>query len=518
MTTELLFIAVLLYAVIYQIMPNKVKPHFLMGSTLLFFLVTGRQALVFFVLAGLISWGTALAVSGIQEKAKVTGRTLEREERKKIKKKSEKRCKGILTLALLIQVFLFIVLKVNPGLPSAILSLLFRRTVALPRLFVPFGISFYTFMFISYMLDAYAGKCKAERNPLRVLAFAGFPTALLQGPIGRYGDLNPQLRKTQRGGIDDICRGLLLMLLGLFKKKVIADRAAPFVNSIFGQYEQFGGAMSLLAILCYSAQQYCDFSGGIDIVLGGANIMGIHLAENFRQPYFSAGLAEFWRRWHITLGTWMRDYVFYPLALSKPITWLSACFKRQGRATFLSKALPAVIGNLMVFLLVGLWHGVNGHYVAWGLYNGIIIALSTLLEPVNKRITDRWKWTNSKSFHLFRIIRTFIIVNIGWFFDRADTVSQALNMLRGLFSFRPEQVSLGLLAQNGMDAGNLVILLSANGILFVLSLVWERGYDLYERIMRWPLAVRWAAILAMIVLTVCMFDTGVTRAFMYAAF
>lgn len=205
----------------------------------------------------------------------------------------------------------------------------------------------------------------------------------------------------------------------------------------------WGGAMAVVGVLAYSVQQYCDFSGGIDLVAGIAELFGIRLAENFRRPYFAVSLGDFWRRWHISLGAWMRDYVFYPFALCRPVARLSKAAKGRFGAAF-ARALPAALGNILVFTLVGVWHGATSNYILWGLYNGVILALTALLEPRVKRMNERCpRLTGSRGFHVFRVLRTFIIVNIGWFFDRCATAGDAVRMMGSILTTPClEQVSL----------------------------------------------------------------------------
>ena len=518
MSTDFLFSAVLLFSVAYLLLPPSFRPIYLMLSSIAFVVYSGRQATAFFLLAGITTWGAAFITYSLRTAfAQQVKQETDPARKRKLKAKSG-RLRNLCTGSALFLLFaLLVFLKLLPDVPRQLLSLMAGKLVHLPNLFVPVGISFYTFMFASYLLDVHSGKIKPLKNQLHVLVFAGYQPQLIQGPIGRFGDLDKQFWKTTQVSLTDVQRGLILMLFGLFKKKVIADRAAPFVNSVFdGISGNYGGAAIILAVLLYSLQQYCDFSGGIDIILGGAKMMGISMATNFRQPYFSTSLAEFWRRWHITLGAWMRDYVFYPIALCKPVTKLAACFKKK-MPTF-SRALPAVLGNLIVFILVGLWHGVSFHYFLWGLYNGIIIALSVLFEPVNKSLNKRFSFTTSKAFKVYRILRTFLIVNIGWVFDRAQDAHRAILMICTIPNFHLEQLSLSFLADNGLSAASMIILSAAACFLFFISILKEKRIDVAQRLLSLPLPARWVLLFSFILSIVFFFDTGNIRTFMYAAF
>ena len=364
-------------------------------------------------------------------------------------------------------------------------------------LLLPLGISFYTFQSMGYLIDVYNGKYAPEKNPAKFALFVSFFPQLIQGPIGRYDAMAKQLAEPHDFDYDRAQRGFLLMLWGMFKKMVLADRAAAAVNAVFAaQQGEMGGALAVAGVLLYSLQQYCDFSGGIDLVSGIALQLGISLAPNFKRPYFAVSLGDFWRRWHISLGSWMRDYVFYPFALTRPVAKLSKAAKARFGAEF-ARALPAALGNILVFLLVGVWHGATSNYVFWGLYNGVILAISALAEPAYKRFGAKHeKLVASRGFHVFRVLRTFLIVNIGWFFDRSASGAQAMAMLCSVLAdFRAEQL-LGALALLGLTPLDMYILIAGAALLFAVSLLEERGAQVGQWICARALPVRWSILIA----------------------
>jgi len=213
---------------------------------------------------------------------------------------------------------------------------------------LPVGISFYTFQALSYTMDVYRGEIKAQKNLAKYALFVSFFPQLVAGPIERSGNLLNQIDERHTFDCDRVKRGLLLMAWGFFEKLMIADRAAILVNQIYGNYENYGSVALILATLAFAVQIYCDFSGYSDIAIGAAQVMGFSLMQNFRQPYFSLSIAEFWRRWHISLSTWFRDYLYIPLGGSR-------CSKIKKYR------------NLMVtFMVSGLWHGSSWNYVIWG--------------------------------------------------------------------------------------------------------------------------------------------------------
>lgn len=365
------------------------------------------------------------------------------------------------------------------------------------RILLPLGISFYIFQSSGYLLDVYWKRCELETNPLRYALFVSFFPQIMQGPIGRHAKLAGQLYAEHRFDAERIKRGLWRILWGFFKKMLIADNAGLYANLIFDQYAQHP-AYAIQGVLMYCAQLYADFSGGIDIVIGIAEMFGIELDENFRQPFFARSIGDFWRRWHITLGSWMKDYLFYPLSLSK---WMGRfgkwCRKHLGKTV--GRALPISIANIIVFLVVGIWHGPAWHFIIYGLYNGLIIGISGLLAKPYRS----WKKAlhiddKSRGFIAFQIIRTFLLVNLSWFFDRAETLPQAFSMIascfkKNLFSItmiKPEDPASAYLSFAAIVIGCVALL--------VHSILKERDFDLRGALMQKPAAARIAIALILI--------------------
>ena len=481
-----------------------------------YYALCGARALPFLLLTTASTWAGALAIGRIAERSKADLRAkkaeLDAAGKKALKAAARRRQRAVLVAVLLLNFGVLALLKYVPPLLSAA----GRSPLGL---LLPLGISFYTFQSTGYLIDVYSGKTAPERNPARYALFVSFFPQLIQGPIGRYDQLAGQLTEPHRFDWANIHRGLLLMLWGFFKKKVIADRALPLVSEVFGSQDAYGGAVIVVGVLFYSLQQYCDFSGGIDLVTGAAELMGIHLAPNFRRPYFAVSLGDFWRRWHISLGAWMRDYVFYPFALTKPMTRLSRAAKGVLGAD-VARALPAALGNILVFLLVGVWHGASMNYVLWGLYNGVILAASALLEPAYKHANERLgRLTRTRGFHVLRVLRTFLIVNIGWYFDRCARASDAFAMLgRTVSAPRLSQLTDGTLLSLGLKAGDYRILAVSTAILFAVSLLQERGVSIRTSVLRLPTPVRVLLLYGFMYFVLAAFAGAESAGFMYAIF
>ncbi|MBQ9009512.1 MAG: MBOAT family protein [Clostridia bacterium] len=482
---------------VYYLVPRRFRWILLLAASLGFYATRAAIGLPFILLTALTIWGAALRIGQIQAKCDAQIReqkgTLTPPERKQLRAAAKKRKRIWMLGTLILNFAILAVLKYTDDVRG-----LFSLSPL--GLLLPLGISFYTFQSVGYLLDVYNGKAEPVRNPARFCLFVSFFPQLLQGPIGRFGDLYPQL--TEPHDFDSLAlrRGAILLFWGLLKKLVIADRVLPLVDSIFSaEAGSVGGAAALIGVLAYSLQQYCDFSGGIDLVTGIAELFGIHLAPNFRRPYFAISLGDFWRRWHISLGAWMRDYVFYPFALTAPVTRLSKAAKKRFGQDF-SRALPAALGNILVFLLVGLWHGASSNYILWGLYNGVILAISSLLDSTYRRFGETHATLISgRFFHIFRVLRTFAIVNIGWFFDRCAHAGDALRMMvRVVTDLRPAQITPEWLEQCGLPIPDAVVLGLFTLLLFGISLAQERGVQIRTGLLRLPLPIRWLLIYALI--------------------
>ena len=280
---------------------------------------------------------------------------------------------------------------------------------ALVNVILPVGISFYTFQALSYTIDVYNKKISATRDFVSFAAFISFFPQLVAGPIERATNLLPQFLVPRKFSAENMTDGLRQILWGLFKKMVIADNCAYIANVVFNDYAAGNGSMLLIGAIAFAFQIYGDFSGYSDIAIGSASLFGIKLNQNFNMPYFSHNMAEFWRRWHISLNTWFTDYVYIPLGGSK-------CSKARN-----------ICNVLIVFMLSGLWHGANWTFVIWGLYNGILVC-------ANKMCTISLVRQQSRFINGVNMALTFGLVLIGWIIFRADTISVAFDYIHSIFN------------------------------------------------------------------------------------
>lgn len=518
-TGFILFVAVT--ALFYYAVPERRKWLVLLAASYAFYAIASYKALIFIVLTTTLSFYCAVLLKRLTVRyAKRLELETDKQNRKELKAETKNRKKLIVAIGLVACFAVLAVLKYANFLihnVNVVSDLIGSGVRFSPFSFIlPLGISFYTFQVVGYILDIYNDKYEPEKSLLRYALCVGWFPALLQGPISRNNEIRAQMfEKEHPFSLEQTQFALQRILWGYLKKLIIADRAADVVAYIFDNHAVLPNYIVFGGLVAYSVQLYADFSGGMDIVLGVSELFGIKLAENFRQPFFSQSISEFWRRWHITLGTWMRDYIFYPFSLSKRM--LSTGKRIAGVNLFLGKVIPLCIANLLVFFVVGIWHGAEWHFVVYGLYNGVIIALSALCKPLfEKSIAFFHINENSKGWQSFRIARTFFLVNISWLFDDVTDLRQSYSMLRQLFDFSSwHLISNFHFVTFGANAIFPILIFGA--LWLAVSLCEEKNIDVRKKTASLPLLLRWSIYLILI-FSVPFFQASQTAGFIYAQF
>lgn len=410
----------------------------------------------------------------------------EKEERKQRKNQLTAQKKRIVAYSLIVNFALLFFFKT---------SYLWREV----PLLLPLGISFYTFQTIGYLIDVYRGHTAAERNIFQYALFASYFPQILQGPINRYNKLAPQLYQGTKFDLRNIKMGFWLFLWGLFKKLVISDRISIFVNTVLGSdLGETPGSIILFGVFAFNLQLYTDFSGGIDMVQGISSMFGISMEENFRRPFFSKSLAEYWRRWHISLGTWIKDYVFYPIAMSKTFGKLGKKAKALW-GNHIGKALPGAVTSVITFVLIGLWHDVTINYLLYGLWHGMIMGISSLCEPQLRHFTEKRKInTECISYCYFQRFRTWMLVSVGEYFSLAAGIKMLkLMFMRTLFHFEWSAL-LVKLPEYSLDGKDWQVLAWSTLLLILVSVKQERGVCIREVLERQGVICRWLVLTAAI--------------------
>lgn len=473
-TSVSFLLLVMLCVFAYYIVPKKYRWCVLLVASMSFYAIVCLKYIAFILLTAFTTYGGGRWLCSYIEKTdkslKENKKTWTKEQKDSFKQNVTTHKKLICAAILILNFGVLCFLKYYN---------MFALTFGAPalKLFLPLGISFYTFQSMGYIIDIYRKKFTAEKNPLKLLLFVSFFPQIIQGPISFYGDLAHQLYEGNDYDFKNFKEGALLIAWGFFKKMVIADRLVEGINTITGGYRSYSGTLILSAAIIYALQLYADFSGGVDISRGVSQLFGIDLAENFRRPYFSRSISEYWRRWHITLGAWLKEYLFYPIAMSK----LFMRFSKKLKARFgmkIAKVLPVSIASLITFVIIGVWHGANWKYAAFGVWNGGIIMVSTLLEERFGIIKKRLKISDkNKCFIAFQMIRTFIVVLVGYYFDIAADFSSAMEMMfKSITDFHITEIfTRAYFSVIGLPIRELMLVMLCTGVLLIVSILQERS-------------------------------------------
>lgn len=488
------FVFLALTTLIFYLCPKKFRWVSLLAFSVVFFLLSSWSVFFYFLVGTLAAYVGARL---IQEKCK-----------------TERQKRVILVTSISLNVFLLFLLKYINMIPNTINTFgnLFDLNLhfATINLIAPLGISYYTLSLWGYMVDVYRTTAQAEKNYLKLSLFACYYPCLVSGPVVRYPDMQKELFEPRGIDWDNIFMGFHRIVYGLLKKVFIADNLAALVNTIFPEPEVYSGLFILAGVMIYAVQIYCDFSGCMDIIIGASKLYGVKLPENFNSPFFSKNLSEFWRRWHITLGLWGKDYIMYPLLKSDAFQRLAAKSRKIfGKKT--GKKIPVILSILVLWAFIGIWHGGSAKYIfAAGILPWIYFSLSELLSDFFKKVNTRF---NSKAstfaFRLFQSARTIFLMLVIWLFALSSSLSQSIDVFRSLFtapdvhavSFFMEEVVLGNLDLQATYIKYELLELSILGVTLVDYLKYK-GMDVADRFNKQPVWFRYGVLFAMIITTI----------------
>ena len=478
----------------YQLIPVRKRWLVLLAASYFFFYAISGKLVVFVILSSLSIHHFGLWLEHIDHQ----------EETRKIRMKQKRK---VLLFAILLHMGLLVVLKYMPFFLSnlnqvaAVMGLSISWSV--PRYALPIGLSFYTLQAVSYMVDVYRGQQKADPHLGRICLYLAFFPQIMEGPIARYRQTADQLYAGRAITYTQLTFGIQRILYGFFKKMVIADRLNPLVKAIFTNYTDYAGEMILLGALAFTLQLYMEFSGTMDVVIGTAEIFGIHLPENFRQPFFSKSISEFWKRWHISLGTWFKDYVFYPVAMSSWSKKLTVRARKKIGPLY-GPILCSAFALLAVWIGNGFWHGTGWNFLFFGLYHFTLIFLGSLILPVTRKWSAKWRIDrNHWLYQSWQLVRTFILVCIGELFFHANGLWAGLQMFgRILTTTSLASFQDGTLFSQGLDAQDFIIVLLSLGIVLWVSIQKERQVSIRQMIAAKPIPIRWACYYALILMII----------------
>lgn len=504
------YMAVFLPAVIglYLIPSRRFRRLVLLLSGYCFFWAVSGKLLVYLLLSTLSIHHIGLWLENINGECERLRSDSPKEQRKEIKSRYVRKQRRVVAFGVILHIGILLFLKYSPFFAANINSLfkIIRLPIAIniPSFAIPIGISFYTLQAVSYIFDVYRKKIPADNNLFRLALYMSFFPQLMEGPICRYTDTAHNLYQAEAVKWENLTFGMQRILFGLMKKIVVADRLNLFIENVFTNYGNFDGFVTAAACVGYTIQLYMDFSGTMDLVIGSGQILGVRLPENFQRPFFSKTISEFWQRWHITLGTWFKDYIFFPLSMSKPLKKLTG----RARKRFGNHFGPLAAGSVALFcvwLCNGLWHGAGWHYIFFGMYHFVLILLGSLTEPFVIKAADRLHIKrDSVPYRIVQIIRTTALVCIGELFFRANGLMAGFVMFKKIFTeFSFKTLHDGTLFSLGMDLPDYIVIIFTLLIILIVGIIQERGGRVREIIARRNIVIRfgifYAAILFIII-------------------
>ncbi len=511
----------------YFLLPRRWQQKVLLCANMVFYLSAGVEYAGFILVTSFSAYWVAIFLertTAAYKKLRENCRT--REEKLANKQEAVGKKKKILAAGLVFNFGIWIVLKYTGfflGNVRAVLGALGVSAVAveLPSFVLPLGISFYTFMAMGYCIDIYRGKYAAEKNFGRFLLFVSFFPHLVQGPFSRYDRMGETLYAEHAFSFDRLGEGLVRMLWGFFKKMVVADRLGIMVGQLYATAGNDGGVFVLVLMVFARLRLYADFSGYMDIAAGICRVLGISLQENFTQPFFARSIEEVWRRWHITLGEWFRDYVFYPVSMSGMAQKLG----KRCRGVFspmTARLIPSYLAMAVVWTATGLWHGATWYYVLWGWMNMGIILLGMQLAPLYTKVKQALKISDeNRVFRMVQMGRTFLIFCYMEMFSGAGSTKAALGLTAALFRVHAGRITGGLSAFfPGLGSFSLCVVFTGLVLMGIADVWKEKGRSLQSLLQSIPMPVRFLGYAALFYGILLLGNTGadLTGGFMYAQF
>lgn len=503
----LLFAAAVIAA--YYLVPQRWQWWVLLIASYAFYVTAGPEYLIFILLTTVSTYFTARKMGKALEiqDAYLAARKkeLSREEKKEYKARVKSANRKWMIACLLFNFGMLAICKA--ALVEPFKAMMSGTGLSFLSLGLPMGISFYMFQSMGYVVDVARGTCKAETNFFRLALFVSFFPQLVQGPISKFTQLAPTLYAPKRFDGKTVSFGLQRMLWGYFKKLVVADRIAVAIGTLKGA--EYTGVGFLLLSLFYAVQIYGDFTGGIDVTIGLAETMGIKLPENFIRPYFSKNIAEYWRRWHISLGVWMKDYIFYPISVSGPMRDLS----KWGRAKLgnFGKRLPVYAASVATWFVTGIWHGLNVNFIVWGMLNCFFVVLSEECVPLYERFHAKFPGLKEKKgYGIFEMTRMFWLMNLIRACDLFPNVGEYFRRVGSVFTtFNWHILWDGTMMKLGLTGLDYAVLGGSICVLFAVSLFQEKHGSFRKALSEKPAALRYTLIFAMFLVVILMGSYGI---------
>lgn len=501
LTYAFLFLPIVI--ILYSIMPKKIKPAILLVASFVFFFLISKFLIGFLLLSILSIYIGARCMGRVNRKRDELLENAEKDAKKEIKEKYKKRKKLILILVILFNITFLFAFKylrfftINTNFLLKCMNVGWR--IKLLKFAAPIGISFYTLQALSYIIDVYNEKIEPDKNILRVSLFMSFFPQIMEGPIARYSQTAQSLYSRARITFQNLCFGYQRIFFGFFKKFIIADRLNVVVGKVFKCYECYSGTVLFFGIVAYTIMLYMEFSGTMDVVIGSGEIFGVKIPENFRQPFFAKNVSEFWTRWHISLGAWFKDYIFYPVSLSRPMKKLTIK-ARKVLGNHLGPLISGAVALFAVWFLNGLWHGAGWTFLFYGMYQFVLILGGNIFEPFVKTICAKLKINRQNIvYRVLQSVKMTMFVFFGELFFRAPTLKVGFGMLKRIFTnFKLSAITNGELFRLGIDRRDFLIIVVALIVVFVVGLLREKNINIRESISKKHIAIRWVIYYALI--------------------
>lgn len=466
---------------IYYIAPKKYQWLILLIGSYVFYAFSGIGNLFYFLTTTLSTYLVSLQIDKLttEQKAYLKAHKMKRPEKKAYRNMMKAKKWKWLLAALLFNFGVLGVVKYTNfmiGNINGIIGIFHGQPLSFMNIALPMGISFYTFMSMGYLIDVYRGKTEVEHNLLKLALFVSFFPQVIQGPISRFKDLSQTLYNEHEFDLHQISFGVQRILWGYFKKLVIADRILVGVKALIAEPETYSGFFVFVGMIFYAIELYADFTGGIDITIGIAETLGVKVVENFDRPYFSKNIAEYWRRWHITMGSWFRDYIFYPLSVSpRMLNFSLACQQKLPKG--LGKRVPVYVSSFIVWFATGIWHGASWNFIVWGLMNALVITVSEEFKPFYNWFHSKFNVAGKYWYDVFQMVRTFLLMCSLRIFDCYRDVPLSFKMFGTMFTkFNVVEVfKSGALMKIGLNMTDYIIIAVGIVIMWAVSMLQSKG-------------------------------------------
>lgn len=497
-----MFFILPLIVIIYNIIPKKLRPIILLLASFIVYYLFSSKLIGYLLLSILSIYISGMIMNKIDDKKEVEIEN-HKGNKKELKIKYKRYKKIVLLLSVIFNLsFLFFFkylpfFKTNGNLLLDLFNIDYKFKII--KHLAPIGISFYTLEAISYLVDVYNNKIKGDKNIIRLALYLSFFPQIMEGPIARYSDTAQDLYSGKKVTYENFCFGYQRIFYGILKKTVIANRVNILVKLVFENYTQYSAIAIIMAIMGYTLMLYAEFSGTMDIVIGSGEMFGVRIPENFKRPFFAKNVSEFWTRWHITLGTWFKDYIFYPISLSSPVKKITKFFRKIfGNRT--GAVLSGGIALFAVWFLNGLWHGAGYTFLVFGLYHFLMIFLGGLFEPLVIK-TCNFIHINRKNivYRVFQSMKMTMLIFIGELFFRAPDLKTAFGMLSKIFTkFSLTPLKTGELLELGLGKHDFLVLIASVMGLIIIGLIQEKGINIRKSVSNKNIIIRWIIYYALI--------------------